>query len=66
MLNLNVKRVGADREPGAEGTSEDKSLLHAIEQQDVEFAGFIPADELIFEYDLTASRWSSFPPIQRR
>jgi CO dehydrogenase maturation factor len=32
--------------------SRDGALTAAIEQQGVEFAGFVPADDLIFEYDL--------------
>ena len=51
-LKLNVKRVVLIVNRVQEGTSDDPALRHAIEQQGVEFAGFIPADELIFEYDL--------------
>jgi CO dehydrogenase maturation factor len=51
-LNLNVKRVVLIVNRVQEGTSEDKSLLQAIAQQNVEFAGFVPADDLIFEFDL--------------
>jgi CO dehydrogenase maturation factor len=35
-----------------DGTGEDQALRQTIEQQGVEFAGFVPADEMIFEYDL--------------
>jgi len=51
-LNLNVKRSVLIVNRVQEGTREDQSLLQAIGQQSVEFAGFVPADELIFEYDL--------------
>jgi len=51
-LKLNVKRPVLIVNRVQEGTSDDPALRAAIEQQGVEFAGFIPADELIFEYDL--------------
>jgi CO dehydrogenase maturation factor len=51
-LKLNVKRVVLIVNRVQDGTREDQSLLNAIKQQNVEFAGFVPADELIFEYDL--------------
>jgi CO dehydrogenase maturation factor len=51
-LNLNVKRSVLIVNRVQDGTSEDKALLQAIDQQGVDFAGFVPADELIFEYDL--------------
>jgi len=51
-LSLNVKRVVLIVNRVQDGTSEDKALQQAIRQQNVEFAGFVPADELIFEYDL--------------
>jgi CO dehydrogenase maturation factor len=51
-LDLNVKRSVLIVNRVQDGTSEDRSLQKAIEQQGVEFAGFVPADELIFEYDL--------------
>ncbi len=51
-LKLNVKRPVLIVNRVAEGTADDPALLRAIEQQGVEFAGFVPADELIFEYDL--------------
>jgi len=51
-LELNVKRsvLIVNRTPG--GESIDKMLLRAIEQQGVVFAGFVPEDEQIFEYDI--------------
>jgi CO dehydrogenase maturation factor len=53
-LNLNVKRVVLVVNRVLAGISDDPSLQKAIKQQGVEFAGFVPADELIFEYDLNA------------
>jgi CO dehydrogenase maturation factor len=44
-----------------DGTSEDKSLLQAISQQGVELAGFVPADDLIFEYDLNGKPLIQLP-----
>jgi CO dehydrogenase maturation factor len=60
-LKLNVKRVVLIVNRVQEGTSDDPSLRHAIEQQGVEFAGFIPADELIFEYDLNGKPLVQLP-----
>ena len=60
-LKLNVKRVVLVVNRVQEGTSDDPSLRHAIEQQGVEFAGFIPADELIFEYDLNGKPLVQLP-----
>jgi CO dehydrogenase maturation factor len=60
-LNLNVKRVVLIVNRVQDGTSQDPSLLHAIEQQGVEFAGFIPADDLIFEYDLNGKPLVQLP-----
>ena len=51
-LKLNVKRTVLIVNRIQEGTQGDPSLLQAIKQQNVEFAGFVPADDLIFEYDL--------------
>jgi CO dehydrogenase maturation factor len=51
-LDLNVKRSVLIVNRAPDGHREDKKLLQVIEQQGVEFAGFVPADELIFEYDL--------------
>jgi len=60
-LNLNVKRVVLIVNRVQDGTSEDKSLQQAIAQQGVEFAGFVPADELIFEYDLNGKPLVQLP-----
>jgi CO dehydrogenase maturation factor len=60
-LKLNIKRSVLIVNRVQDGTSEDKSLLNAIEQQSVEFAGFVPADELIFEYDLNAKPLIQLP-----
>ena len=51
-LDLNVKRPVLIVNRAQDGNSNDSTLLQAIEQQGVEFAGFVPADDLIFEYDL--------------
>ena len=60
-LKLNVKRVVLIVNRVQDGTSEDPSLLQAIKQQNVEFAGFVPADELIFEYDLNGKPLIQLP-----
>ncbi len=60
-LNLNVKRTVMIVNRVQDGTSEDKSLLQAISQQSVEFAGFVPADDLIFEYDLNGKPLIQLP-----
>jgi CO dehydrogenase maturation factor len=44
-----------------DGTSEDKALQQAIKQQGVEFAGFVPTDDLIFEYDLNGKPLIQLP-----
>jgi CO dehydrogenase maturation factor len=60
-LNLNVKRSVLivnrvqDREP-------DDTLQKVIDQQGVAFAGFVPADDLIFEYDLNGKPLIQLPP----
>jgi CO dehydrogenase maturation factor len=51
-LKLNVKRSVLIVNRVQDGVSDDKALQQAIKQQGVEFAGFVLADELIFEYDL--------------
>ncbi len=51
-LKLNVKRSVLIVNRVQDGTDEDKALRQAIKQQGVDFAGFVPADDLIFEYDL--------------
>jgi CO dehydrogenase maturation factor len=61
-LNLNVKRTVLIVNRVEDGTSRDKSLLQVIEQQGVEFAGFVPTDELIFEYDLNGRPLIQLPP----
>jgi CO dehydrogenase maturation factor len=61
-LKLNIKRSVLIVNRVQDGTSEDKSLLNTLEQQGVEFAGFIPADELIFEYDLNGKPLIQLPP----
>jgi CO dehydrogenase maturation factor len=60
-LNLNVKRVVLIVNRVQDGTSGDKALLQAIALQGVEFAGFVPADELIFEYDLNGKPLVQLP-----
>ena len=60
-LSLNVKRTVMIVNRVQDGTSEDKSLLQAISQQGVEFAGFVPADDLIFEYDLNGKPLIQLP-----
>jgi len=61
-LKLNVKRPVLIVNRLQNGTSEDASLRKAIEQQGIEFAGFVPADELIFEYDLNGKPLIQLPP----
>jgi len=60
-LNLNVKRTVLIVNRVQDGTCNDRSLLSAIEKQRVDFAGFIPADELIFEYDLNGKPLIQLP-----
>ncbi|MCK9418134.1 MAG: AAA family ATPase [Nitrospirae bacterium] len=60
-LKLNIKRAVLivnrvqDREL-------DSTLQKVIDQQGVEFAGFVPADELIFDYDLNGKPLIQLPP----
>ncbi len=58
-LNLNVKRsvliVNRIQE------DPDSALRKVIDQQGVEFAGFVPADEMIFEYDLSGKPLIQLP-----
>ncbi len=61
-LDLNVKRPVLIVNRAQDGNSNDGTLLQAIEQQGVEFAGFVPADELIFEYDLKGRPLVQLPP----
>ncbi|HEX9021583.1 MAG TPA: carbon monoxide dehydrogenase [Nitrospirota bacterium] len=60
-LSLNVKRPVLIVNRVQAGVSEDSSLLQTIKQQGLEFAGFVPADELIFEYDLNAKPLAQLP-----
>ena len=60
-LNLNVKRVVLIVNRVQDGTSGDKALQQVIAQQGVEFAGFVPSDELIFEYDLNGKPLVQLP-----
>jgi CO dehydrogenase maturation factor len=60
-LSLNVKRVVLIVNRVQDGTSGDKALQQAIAQQGVEFAGFVPADQLIFEYDLNGKPLVQLP-----
>ena len=59
-LNLNVQRsvliVNRTQD------SEDGALRKTIDRQGVEFAGFVPSDELIFEYDLNGRPLIQLPP----
>jgi CO dehydrogenase maturation factor len=59
-LNLNVKRsvliVNRVQNSG------DGALQRTIDQTGVEFAGFVPADELIVEYDLNGRPLIELPP----
>ena len=64
-LQLNVKRVALIVNRVQEDTTKDPSLLKAIEQQGVEFAGFVPADEQIFEYDLNGRPLIQLPADSR-
>ncbi len=61
-LSLNVKRTVLIVNRVQDGTAEDNSLQQAIAQQKVEFAGFVPADDLIFEYDLNGKPLVQLPP----
>jgi len=59
-LNLNVKRsvLIVNR---VQDRDLDSTLQKVIDQQGVEFAGFVPADELIFEYDLNGKPLVQLP-----
>jgi CO dehydrogenase maturation factor len=61
-LNLKVKRTVLVVNRVQDGTSDDLSLRQAIGQQGVEFAGFVPADDLIFQYDLNGKPLIQLPP----
>lgn len=58
-LNLNVKRSVLIVNRVQDGT--DGTLRKAIDQQGVEFAGFVPSDDLIFEYDLNGKPLVQLP-----
>jgi CO dehydrogenase maturation factor len=60
-LNLNVKRSVLIVNRVQDHDSDD-TLQKIIEQQGVEFAGFVPADEMIFEYDLNGKPLIQLPP----
>lgn len=64
-LKLGVKRSAliVNRATGAVGA--DGALMAAIERQGVEFAGFVPADDMIFEYDLAGRPLIELPPDSR-
>lgn len=61
-LKLNVKRSVLIVNRATAGAAQDEALGSAILQQGVEFAGFIPADDLIFEYDLAGRPLLELPP----
>jgi CO dehydrogenase maturation factor len=61
-LGLNVKRAVLIVNRAPDGSGDDKALSSVIEQQGVEFAGFVPSDELIFEYDLNGRPLIQLPP----
>ena len=60
-LKLNIKRSVLIVNRVQNGVSDDKALQQAIKQQAVEFAGFVLADELIFEYDLNGKPLIQLP-----
>jgi CO dehydrogenase maturation factor len=64
-LHLNVKRVALIVNRVQDGTENDPALQRAIGQQGVEFAGFVPADDLIFEYDLNGRPLVELPADSR-
>ena len=64
-LKLNVKRVALVVNRVQEETTGDPALRHAIEQQGVEFAGFVLADDLVFEYDLNGRPLVQLPADAR-
>ncbi len=61
-LDLNVKRsvLIVNRAQGPDN-SENGALRQTIERQGVEFAGFVPADDRIFEYDLNGTPLIQLP-----
>lgn len=58
-LNLNVRRSVMIVNRVQDGAGE--TLLQAVERTGVEFAGFVPADDLIFEYDLNGKPLIQLP-----
>jgi CO dehydrogenase maturation factor len=58
-LNLNVKRSVLIVNRVQDGT--DGALRQAIERTGVEFAGFVPSDDLIFDYDLNGKPLVQLP-----
>ena len=74
-LKLNVKRsvlivnrAGdglCNPAQGGSGNGQDGKLQATIEAQGVEFAGFVPADQLIFEYDLNGKPLVELPADSR-
>ncbi len=61
-LDLNVKRSVLIVNRAQElDNSEDGALRRTIERQGVEFAGFVPADDRIFEYDLNGTPLIQLP-----
>ncbi len=60
-LDLNVKRSVLIVNRAQDKADGDQSLRQAIERQGVAFAGFVPADDLIFEYDLNGKPLIELP-----
>lgn len=60
-LNLNVKRTVLIVNRTERATNEDEPLQQAIARQGVEFAGFVPADDLIFDFDLNGKPLIQLP-----
>ncbi|HXY55688.1 MAG TPA: carbon monoxide dehydrogenase [Nitrospirota bacterium] len=51
-LGLNIKRAVLVVNRVQDGMREDPSLLQAIKHQAMDFAGFVPADQVIIDYDM--------------
>lgn len=60
-LNLNVKRTVLIVNRTERATNEDEPLQQAIARQGVEFAGFVPADDRIFDFDLNGKPLIQLP-----
>jgi CO dehydrogenase maturation factor len=58
-LNLNVKRSVLIVNRAQDGS--EPSLRQAIDQTGLEFAGFVPSDDLIFQYDLNGKPLVELP-----